>query len=180
MHCPACGSPGQSGNRFCSSCGSALPAGPKGGRGTWWIAAGVGVALIGIAVGVILGTRDGDSPEADAAPTSTAAPTVESPVGEVPESEEAAASTVASTTTTIPAVTTVALAPGPAGVAALAPGLFCRDLDAMGYPYDDAVAYWFLEGSPDRMDADRNGIPCETVYPSTDIAYFYDLPELES
>jgi hypothetical protein len=24
--------------------------------------------------------------------------------------------------------------------------------------------YWSLEGEPDRMDADLNGIPCETLY----------------
>ncbi|MGA9596599.1 MAG: DUF3160 domain-containing protein [Acidimicrobiia bacterium] len=44
-------------------------------------------------------------------------------------------------------------------------GLFCRDLAAMGYGFTEAVAYWLAEGAPDRMDADRNGIPCETVYP---------------
>jgi hypothetical protein len=31
----------------------------------------------------------------------------------------------------------------------------------MGYDYTAAVSYWTSEGSPDRMDADRNGIPCE-------------------
>ena len=44
-------------------------------------------------------------------------------------------------------------------------GLFCRDLAAMGYDYRFAVAYWLAEGAPERMDADGNGIPCETVYP---------------
>ena len=43
-------------------------------------------------------------------------------------------------------------------------GLFCRDLKAQDAPYFDAVMYWFAEGKPDRMDADLNGIPCETVY----------------
>jgi hypothetical protein len=45
-----------------------------------------------------------------------------------------------------------------------ATGLFCRDLEAAGVPYPEAVAYWLLEGAADRMDANRNGIPCETVY----------------
>jgi hypothetical protein len=52
-------------------------------------------------------------------------------------------------------------------------GRFCRDLVASeGYfsSYSGAVTYWFLEGRPDRMDADRDGIPCETVYSLSDIA----------
>jgi hypothetical protein len=55
----------------------------------------------------------------------------------------------------------------------LAGGLFCRDLMAMGYTYTEAVIYWWLEGVPDRMDADRNGIPCETVYPRGDVLTFW-------
>jgi hypothetical protein len=58
-------------------------------------------------------------------------------------------------------------------------GLFCYELleEGVGHPfggsgttpkngYFGALAYWFLEGRPDRMDADRNGIPCETVFPA--------------
>lgn len=44
-------------------------------------------------------------------------------------------------------------------------GLFCRDLAAMGYDFPFSVAYWLADGTPARMDADSNGIPCETVYP---------------
>ena len=55
-------------------------------------------------------------------------------------------------------------------------GLFCRDLFALGYDYASAVAYWVREGSPDRMDADRNGIPCETVYPVADVLAFWGDP----
>jgi hypothetical protein len=29
--------------------------------------------------------------------------------------------------------------------------------------YFGAVLYWFMEGMPARMDADRNGVPCETL-----------------
>jgi hypothetical protein len=50
-------------------------------------------------------------------------------------------------------------------------GLFCRDLNALGYYAWDAMAYWLAEGAPDRMDADRNGIPCETVF-GEDIEHF--------
>jgi len=43
-------------------------------------------------------------------------------------------------------------------------GLFCRDLYGLGYGFRDAVGYWMSEGRTARMDADRNGVPCETVY----------------
>ncbi len=52
-------------------------------------------------------------------------------------------------------------------------GLLCRDLMARGVSYPDAVAYWWQEEAPDRMDADLNGIPCETVYPSSDITAYW-------
>lgn len=53
-------------------------------------------------------------------------------------------------------------------------GLFCRDLKARGYSYDDAVWYWSLQGQTDRMDASRNGIPCQTVYPRSAVnAYWW-------
>ncbi|MDH3426718.1 MAG: hypothetical protein OEM22_08635, partial [Acidimicrobiia bacterium] len=45
----------------------------------------------------------------------------------------------------------------------------CREL-AQGAPYPfnvgylGAVVYWFLDGMPDRMDADQDGVPCETVF----------------
>jgi hypothetical protein len=57
-------------------------------------------------------------------------------------------------------------------------GLFCRDLlvpDAIGHPFSGvgtvphtaffwSLVYWNLEGQPARMDADGDGIPCETSY----------------
>jgi len=54
----------------------------------------------------------------------------------------------------------------------LGPGLFCRDLAERGIDYSGAVAYWLLEGAPDRMDADRNGVPCETTYDPAVVAAF--------
>jgi hypothetical protein len=56
----------------------------------------------------------------------------------------------------------------------LEPGLFCRDLDNRGYGFSAAAAYWVSEGAPDRMDADRNGVPCETVFPRVEIDAFLD------
>jgi len=55
-------------------------------------------------------------------------------------------------------------------------GLYCRDLVNAEYQswfntgdqgpagYVLALVYWALEGEADRMDEDRNGVPCETVF----------------
>lgn len=57
-------------------------------------------------------------------------------------------------------------------------GMYCRDLASQdldvalfysdpGFSEDGffwSLVYWSLEGQPDRMDADHNGIPCETLY----------------
>lgn len=61
--------------------------------------------------------------------------------------------------------------PEPPNRSGIESGLFCRDLDALGYHAWDAMRYWLAEGAPDRMDADRNGIPCETVF-GEDIEHF--------
>ena len=58
--------------------------------------------------------------------------------------------------------------------AGLAGGLFCRDVEAAGYSFEQALAYWVREGRPNRMDADGNGIPCETVYPEGEIQDWRD------
>jgi hypothetical protein len=52
-------------------------------------------------------------------------------------------------------------------------GLFCRDvlgesdltreLPDPNLRYFGSVLYWFMEGMPARMDADEDGIPCETL-----------------
>lgn len=52
-------------------------------------------------------------------------------------------------------------------------GLACRDLVAAGLSYPDAVAYWYLDGTPSSMDADGNSIPCETVYPASDVRAYW-------
>ena len=65
-------------------------------------------------------------------------------------------------------------------IASATPGLYCRDLVDPGaqaqtgffdatstnesFGYFLSVVYWFIEGRPDRMDEDGNGIPCETVH----------------
>jgi hypothetical protein len=84
----------------------------------------------------------------------------------------------ASTTTTAPATTTLIATTTTTllSIDRAESGLFCRDLHAMGHSYTEAVTYWVREGSPDRMDADRNGIPCETVYPLAEVVEFWGEP----
>jgi hypothetical protein len=62
---------------------------------------------------------------------------------------------------------------GPGDVSALPPGLHCRDLFAQGYSYSAAVEYWRLHGQTNEMDVDHNGIPCETVYSSSDVVAYW-------
>ncbi len=49
-------------------------------------------------------------------------------------------------------------------ISALPDGLRCADLAALGLGPKQAVDYWFLWNGPDLMDADVDGIPCETVW----------------
>jgi len=92
------------------------------------------------------------------------------------------------TTTTVPATTTAPATTAPPAVAPettiptptpigdvrqAAEGLLCKDLSALGYSYSASVDYWRLWGQPNRMDADKNGIPCETVYPRADVVAYW-------
>jgi len=40
----------------------------------------------------------------------------------------------------------------------------CRDLHDMSFDRSQASTYWNYWGHADEMDADLNGVPCETVY----------------
>ena len=51
--------------------------------------------------------------------------------------------------------------------------MLCKDLKSKGYSYSAAVDYWRVHGQPNQMDADRNGIPCETVYPRSDVIAYW-------
>lgn len=44
------------------------------------------------------------------------------------------------------------------------PGSWCGYLALRGVSFDEVVAIWNELGRPDHMDADANGIPCETRY----------------
>jgi hypothetical protein len=68
-------------------------------------------------------------------------------------------------------------ATGGEGSLDLPSGLMCVDLSAAGFPYPSAVGYWLREDRPQRMDADGNGIPCETVYESWEIDGLIPAPD---
>lgn len=156
--------------------GTPAPPGPRGGnrRSGGWNPVSV-VAVCGVIVLVVMVVflalnlaSGGDDPDPDR--------TVEARKGD--DTTTASTTTVTTTSTTV-APTTEAASPStvvpvptttagaPSGGGGLPSGLFCRDLVDRGVSYAGAVDYWFAEGAPDRMDADLNGIPCETVYPSS-------------
>lgn len=80
-------------------------------------------------------------------------------------------------------VPTVPLTPRPSSTSAsvkafgdvreLPVGLLCRDLKKRGYGYPAAVDYWRIHGQPQRLDADRNGIPCEPEYPRAEVGKYW-------
>jgi hypothetical protein len=58
-------------------------------------------------------------------------------------------------------------------VTSLRGGYYCRDLKRFGYSYGEALRYWRYWGEPDNMDADLNGIPCETVYTAAQVRRYF-------
>ncbi|MDJ0665599.1 MAG: hypothetical protein QNJ75_13690 [Acidimicrobiia bacterium] len=138
-------------------------------------------ALAAIGIALVLGAC---SPADTAVPSTEATTTT---VDETPTTAAATTTTVGTTTaatpttTVAPQTTTTSTTTAPTsttlpGVWWLADDLFCRDLNALGYPYPEAALYWSVFETPDRMDADRNGIPCETVYPQADVVDFWGDP----
>ncbi|MEV6284427.1 hypothetical protein [Kribbella sp. NPDC051770] len=59
-------------------------------------------------------------------------------------------------------------------------GLVCRDLKQRGYGYAAAVEYWQVQAQPNRMDADRNGIPCEPEYTRTEVGKYWQGRKVSS
>ncbi len=119
------------------------------------VAVGV-LALIAVGVVVWAATK-GDGGE-DVTTGGTTAPTFED---------------VTTTATSQRPATTQAPPANPADPTQLPSGLLCRDMKSRGYNYAEAVAYWAAEGRPDRMDEDRNGYPCETVYDTADVVAYW-------
>jgi hypothetical protein len=142
-------------------------------RSERWLSAGLIVAFVVIIGGLAYVISQRSAPDEGGKATNTTK--VEPPTSGAPSSSAAPKTTTLvstrppSTTTTIPTTTTrptTSTAPTTAPPA----GLFCRDLVARGYPYRDALAYWNANGRPARMDADGNGVPCETVYSAAAVA----------
>ncbi len=149
---------------------------PRPGTNTALIVA-VAVLATLLVVGVVAvvltrGGGDGDEPTA-----SSTAPTITAP----PSTSTSTTTTSTTTTSTTTTTTAPPATSAPVGdVLAQPAGLLCRDLEGRGFSYSAAVDYWRHHGQPNRMDADRNGIPCETVYPRGDvIAYWGATPETE-
>jgi hypothetical protein len=42
-----------------------------------------------------------------------------------------------------------------------------------GLSYGNAVFYWRMHGSPELMDGDGDGKPCENVYPASDVSKYF-------
>lgn len=131
----------------------------------------VGVILVLLAWLVVLMTKD--DPSTRTAATPPPASSAPAPAASVP------VSVITKTLAPKPSVkVTSNAAPAGKDIRSLPAGLFCRDLKAKGYSYVAALDYWRLHGRPDQMDADRNGIPCETVYPRSDVAAYWNGREI--
>ena len=114
------------------------------------------LAVVGIVIGAFwLGRRGNDDTTGTASKTATSSTT--------------STTTTAPTTTAVPSTVPTTLG----DVRTQPAGLFCRDLRAKGFSYPAAVDYWRAQGQPERLDADRNGIPCETVYPTGDVVAYW-------
>jgi hypothetical protein len=128
----------------------------------------VGVVVVLLAWLVVLMSRQDSAKETASTPQSTGVPITVKTMTVAP-------SVKGTTTAPVP----VRILPKAIGdVRSLPAGLFCRDLKTKGYSYVAAIDYWRLHGQPNQMDADRNGIPCETVYPRGDIGQYWNGREV--
>jgi hypothetical protein len=75
------------------------------------------------------------------------------------------ATTTAATTTTEAPTTT---RPATTRPIKLVVGKYCAAMKAAGWSFQKARAYYEDHGQPAHMDADGDGIPCETVYGEVD------------
>jgi len=123
------------------------------------ITLGAGVLVVALVAGAFALGRGGDD---DAAPTTTASTT------STTVAPTTAAPTTAAPTTPPAPVTTIV-----GDVRDQPDGLLCRDLRAKGFSYSAAVDYWRMHGQPNRLDVEKDGIPCETVYPTGDVLAYW-------
>ena len=184
--CPRCGTPVRPRLRRCGVCGdgpaptsradAGAPVAATAGQASQWaLAAGIFVTvfvLITLLGAALLLGGDGGGAGDSAAPA-VAPSEAPSPSGAGESAAVAEPTAEPTLPSEAPATDAASATAGPFDPATLPAGLFCRDLLAQGLPYGDAVAYWDYEGRPERMDADGNDIPCETVYPQPEIDAYW-------
>jgi hypothetical protein len=89
-----------------------------------------------------------------------------SPTKQTNEAAEQPLPTVEQSTTTRTAAPSSSLQRSPSTTAKLklTKGSYCKSMHAAGWSFAEVQAYYLAHGSPAHMDADGNGVPCETVY----------------
>lgn len=137
----------------------------RGGAVTYLIGAACALLVVAILAGAYLLGRSGGDNSAEPTTSTSAAPTI-APTTAPESTPTPPPATAAPQSTTAAPVT-------PGNVLTEPAGLFCRDLRGRGYSYSAAVAYWQSHDNTDQMDADKNGIPCETVYPKSDVESYW-------
>lgn len=149
---------GNSGGRF--SAGSAILAAVAG------MTAGLVAVLVTGLVVLAMHQPEDDNPRAQAVSPARAVRPTPAPVATVPVT---------------PRPTSTAVSVKAFGdVRELPVGLFCRDLKQRGYGYPAAVEYWKTQAQPPRMDADRNGIPCEPEYSRAEVGKYWQGRKVSS
>lgn len=138
---------------------------PRGSNRKLFAVIGVLTVALIIAVGVLIGMSGNDTSGLDS--EDVAAAVIASDVASEMDDEKAKAEETTTTTTTTSTTTTTT--EPPSLVLNEPAGLFCRDLNALGYNYSEAVEYWEHHGRTEQMDASGTGIPCQTVYPRSDV-----------
>lgn len=127
--------------------------------------------LAAVVAGLALVTACGEAADQPAAPPlntqSTVASTTEPPVTTSGPLDTTEASPV--DTSSLPPATSQSTTSTIARDRKLPEGLYCKDVAALGLNYAEAAEYWRDEGTPGRMDADHDGVPCETVYSPAEV-----------
>src|SRR4029453_11588235 len=108
--------------------------------------------LAGVATAAYAAGRQHSPSPPSPTDTTTAPPTTPPTTQPEPEAE---AERAPAPTTTWPATT---------GPIKLVVGRYCAAMHAAGWSFEEARAYYQDHGQPAHMDADGDGIPCETVY----------------
>ena len=142
------------------------PGAPASTGRTAAILGGVVALVVLIAIGLLLLVRGGNDDLNEASATTTPTPTTSPAPTTTP--------TLPATSAAPPAVAPAAPA-APGDVFAQPAGLLCRDLEARGYSYAAAVDYWRHWGHTNQMDVDKDGIPCTTVYPVSEVESYWGV-----